>query len=266
MHVVAEQLLGLREPPLGDRAPQPAPQHQVGEHDVARARHALPDRRADGRRGERERIPSGTEIASSAAWPGGTTVQTASAGRTTTNAVAITTCGSHRSMPGARRLWATRTAIQIGIGSCAANLDRMAPLWPDSDFVFDAQGRRSSIASAAASSIVAPCAGRAARGAARAGRSPTTAGRRRGRARAPRRARAAPSPPAPPPATSTAIAFGSCGLSASRRSSSGLPGASASDASAPRGGGPRPPRRRRAGRARRAPARRGRGRRRWPGR
>ena len=61
-------------------------------------------------------IPSGTEIASSAAWPGGTTVQTASAGRTTTNAVAITTCGSHRSMPAARRLWRTRTAIRLGIG------------------------------------------------------------------------------------------------------------------------------------------------------
>ena len=49
-------------------------------------------------------IPSGTEIASSAASVGGTIAQTASAGSTTTNAVAIRTWGSHRSM-GAGRLW-----------------------------------------------------------------------------------------------------------------------------------------------------------------
>ncbi len=55
--VVAEQLLGLREPPLRHRAPQPAPQHEVGEHQVLRRVQALPDRLADAGREQRQHDP-----------------------------------------------------------------------------------------------------------------------------------------------------------------------------------------------------------------
>ncbi len=48
--VFADERLGAGEPPLGAGAAQPAPQHQVGEHHVARARRALPQRRAGARR------------------------------------------------------------------------------------------------------------------------------------------------------------------------------------------------------------------------
>ena len=54
---VAEQRLGAGEPALGAQAPQPAPQHQVGEDDVARARHALPQRAADAPREHGQQHP-----------------------------------------------------------------------------------------------------------------------------------------------------------------------------------------------------------------
>jgi hypothetical protein len=47
--VRAEQRLGVPQPALGAQPPQPAPQHQVGEDEVARSRHALPQRGADRR-------------------------------------------------------------------------------------------------------------------------------------------------------------------------------------------------------------------------
>ena len=55
LRIGAEQLLGLGQPPLGDRAAQPAPQHQVGEHAVLRPGETAPDRAADARRGQRQR-------------------------------------------------------------------------------------------------------------------------------------------------------------------------------------------------------------------
>ena len=55
--VGAEQRLGSREAPLRAAPAQPPPQHQVGEHDVARARGALPQRRAEARGEHRQQHP-----------------------------------------------------------------------------------------------------------------------------------------------------------------------------------------------------------------
>jgi hypothetical protein len=52
--VVAHEPPGAGESPLGAQAAQPAPQHEVGEHHVARARHALPGRLGQRRNEERE--------------------------------------------------------------------------------------------------------------------------------------------------------------------------------------------------------------------
>jgi hypothetical protein len=55
LRIGAEQLLGLGQPPLGDRAAQPPPQHQVGEHAVLRPGQAAPDRAPHARRCQRQR-------------------------------------------------------------------------------------------------------------------------------------------------------------------------------------------------------------------
>ena len=132
-------------------------------------------------------IPMRSERTSMTTLLAGTSRDTSTAGSTTTKQVAMTAWGSHRSVRGARRVLATRTAIRPPSGNTGQNLiaghSTDGKLTTCQIYVWGSvssrRAARSPPRARAASSR--RCAGRAASRADRAARPPTTAGPHRAR-------------------------------------------------------------------------------------